>query len=65
MAYQGTALKSSCVIFLSALHLRPQGTSGPLAVRRLVDGFNERRIQKIFPGWQLCVDESVSSWRGI
>ena len=33
-------------------------------VRRLVDGFNERRIQKIFPGWQLCVDESVSSWRG-
>ena len=33
-------------------------------VRRLIDGFNERRIQIIFPGWQLCVDESVSSWRG-
>ena len=33
-------------------------------VRRLVDGCNERRIQKIFPGWQLCVDESVSSWQG-
>jgi hypothetical protein len=30
MACQGTALKSSCDIFLSALHLRPQVTSGPL-----------------------------------
>ena len=29
-ACQGTALKSSCDIFLSALHLRPQVTSGPL-----------------------------------
>ena len=33
-------------------------------VRRLIDGFNERRVQKIYPGWQLCIDESVSSWRG-
>ena len=24
-------------------------------VRRLVDGFNERRVQKIYPGWQLCI----------
>ena len=31
-------------------------------VRRLIDGFNERRVQKIYPGWQLCIDESVSSW---
>ena len=21
-------------------------------------------MQKIYPGWQLCIDESVSSWRG-
>ena len=25
---------------------------------------NERRVQEIYPGWQLCIDESVSSWRG-
>ena len=30
MACHGTALKSPCDIFHSALHLRPQGTSGPL-----------------------------------
>ena len=33
-------------------------------VRRLIEGFNQRRVQKLYPGWQLCVDESVSSWRG-
>ena len=33
-------------------------------IQHLVDGFNERRMQKIFPGWQLCVDESLSLWRG-
>ena len=33
-------------------------------VRHLIEGFNQRRVQKLYPGWQLCVDESVSSWRG-
>lgn len=31
-------------------------------VRRLIGGFNQRRVEKLYPGWQLCVDESVSSW---
>ena len=30
-------------------------------VRRLIEGFDQRRVQKLS---QLCVDESVSSWRG-
>ena len=33
-------------------------------VCRLIEGFNQRRVQKLYPGWQLRVDESVSSWRG-
>ena len=33
-------------------------------VRRLLEGFNQRRVETLYPGWQLCVDESVSSWRG-
>ena len=34
------------------------------SVRRLIECFNQRRVEKFYPGWQLCVDESVSSWRG-
>ena len=34
------------------------------SVRRLIEYFNQRRVEKFYPGWQLCVDESVSSWRG-
>ena len=30
----------------------------------LIEGFNHRRVEKLYPGWQLCVGESVSSWRG-
>jgi hypothetical protein len=33
-------------------------------VRGFVAGFNQRRQKTIHPSWQLCVDESVSSWRG-
>ena len=34
------------------------------SVRRLIECFNQRRVEKFYPGWQLCVDKSVSSWRG-
>ena len=34
------------------------------SVRHLIECFNQRRVVKFYPGWQLCVDESVSSRRG-
>ena len=33
-------------------------------VRRLVDGFNKRRAETFYPSWSICVDESISAWRG-
>ena len=33
-------------------------------VRRLIDGFNLRRVELFYPSWQICVDESMSAWRG-
>ena len=33
-------------------------------VRRLVDGFNKRRVETFYPSWSICVDESISAWRG-
>ena len=33
-------------------------------VHRLIEGFNQCRVEKLYPGWQLCVDEFVTSWRG-
>ena len=33
-------------------------------VRRLIDAFNKRRAAKFFPSWSICVDESISAWRG-
>jgi hypothetical protein len=33
-------------------------------IRAFVDDFNATRARHIKPGWMLCVDESVSSWRG-
>ena len=32
-------------------------------VRCLIKVLNQRRVEKLYPGWQLCVDESLSSWR--
>ena len=39
-----------------------QGRWAP--VRRLVDGFNKRRAETLYPSWSICVDESISAWRG-
>ena len=33
-------------------------------VCRLIEGFNQVRVVKLYPGWHLCVVESMSSWRG-
>ena len=33
-------------------------------VRRLIKSFNERRAATFYSGWSICVDESMSSWRG-
>ena len=33
-------------------------------VRRLIDAFNKQRAAKFFPSWSICVDESISAWRG-
>ena len=35
-----------------------------LFVRRFVDAFNNNMSSVVFPGQKLCVDESMSSWRG-
>ncbi|KAL5502949.1 hypothetical protein EMCRGX_G009811 [Ephydatia muelleri] len=34
------------------------------SVRRLIDAFNLRRAEVFYPSWQICVDESISAWRG-
>ena len=60
-----TALKFCYDVSHSVLRVKQKACNDKWApVRRLIDGFNERRVQKIYPGWQLCIDESVSSWRG-
>jgi hypothetical protein len=33
-------------------------------IRSFVDHFNAAREQFVYPGWMICVDESMSSWRG-
>lgn len=32
-------------------------------VRQLIEGFNQRRVEKLYPGWRLCLDESVQPIR--
>ena len=34
------------------------------SVCRLIDAFNLRRAELFYPSWQICVDESMSVWRG-
>ena len=33
-------------------------------VCRLIDAFYKQRAAKFFPSWSICVDESISAWRG-
>jgi hypothetical protein len=33
-------------------------------VRAFVNDFNAARARHVHPGWMICVDESISSWRG-
>ena len=33
-------------------------------VRRLIDAFNEHRAATFYPSWSICIDESISLWRG-
>lgn len=33
-------------------------------IRAFVHDFNVARERHVYPGWMLCVDESISSWRG-
>ncbi|GMF65594.1 unnamed protein product [Phytophthora lilii] len=35
-----------------------------MPIRPFLDGFNERRLQVVSPGSVLCVDESMSAWKG-
>ena len=53
-----------CMLFRPPHEAKGNDKWAPVLVRRLVNGFNDRRLQKIYPGWQLCIDESISSRRG-
>jgi hypothetical protein len=33
-------------------------------IQPMVDAFNEHMAEVINPGWMLCIDESMSAWRG-
>ncbi|KAG1688951.1 hypothetical protein DVH05_002937 [Phytophthora capsici] len=35
-----------------------------MPIRPILNGFNERRRQVVSPGSVLCVDESMSAWKG-
>jgi Transposase IS4 len=58
------------IVWSVQLPQHPEGMSSEAYSRRMliqdfILNFNEHRAQYFHPGWQICVDESMSRWYGL